>query len=243
VLDALWARGRDWLPGLLALPEYGCGAVDTSLDLTLLEGHWEPKERCLPPPVSLLAWCIRNAGRLGRRAITDERRRKLVEGDPEMVGEALRRLRTDDAQRSWFIFEGPTCPDAVLVSPDAIVVLEGKRTESGTTTETVWLSGRHQIWRHLDAAWELRGRRAVYGLFVVESSPDSPAALIPEHWQRDARACLDPAALESSFPHRSTREIADISKCYLGVTTWRHVCERFGINWKSLPHDTSQLGA
>jgi hypothetical protein len=148
------------------------------------------------PGLALAIAVSRNAGHLAPRAIEDDRRRKLAEGDPETVAEALSLLRTERATRAWYIFEGPTCPDAVLGAEDALVVIEGKRTESGATTETVWLSGRHQIWRHLDAAWELRGRRAVYGLFVVENPNETPSAIVPEHWQQEARACLDAGALD-----------------------------------------------
>ena len=243
VFDALRAAGRDWVSGLLQLGEYGCAALDGSLDLTFVEGHWHPKERCLPPPVSLLSWCIRNAGRLTGGSADDDRRARLAKGDPDLVEEALHLLRTEGVNRAWYIFEGPTCPDAVLLTPDALVVIEGKRTEGGATRDTSWLAGRHQIWRHIDAAWELRGRRVVYGLFIVESAHESSTPVVPQHWQQDSRACFEPTVLESSFPHRSAKEVASISKCYLGVTTWRHVCERFQIDWTTLPEDTSNLGA
>ena len=73
VFDRLWSRGRDWLPDLLALPTGGCPEAKIGAeDLTLLEHqhHWEPSEKCLNPPVSLLSWLIRNAGFLsaGRMA-------------------------------------------------------------------------------------------------------------------------------------------------------------------------------
>jgi hypothetical protein len=61
----------------------------------------------------------------------------------------------------------------VIETPDALIVIEGKRTESGATIDTTWLTGRHQIWRHIDAAWEIRGRRQVFGFFIVEGEdPD-----------------------------------------------------------------------
>jgi hypothetical protein len=241
VFEALWGRGRDWLPDLLALPAGGCpdsGVVPG--DLTLIEGHWEPNERCLNPPVALLSWLIRNAGALRPNTVEGELRRKLADGNPQTVDDALRLLRTEGGSRGWYLFEGPTCPDAYLIAEDALVVIEGKRTEPTTTTDTTWLTGRHQIWRHLDAAWEVRGRRAVYGFFIVERDADGS---LPGHWRSATASCLAPDALRSSFPHRSSSEVAAISRCYLGVTTWRHVCDRFQIDWRRLPHDTSSLGA
>jgi hypothetical protein len=130
-----------------------------------------------------------------------------------------------------------------LISHDAVVVIEGKRTEPSATTDTKWLKGRHQMWRHLDAAWEVRGRRAVYGFFIVESDADSVDGSVPESWRNAATACLTPDALRSSFPHRSENEVEAISRCYLGIATWRQVCDRFGLDWLALPNDTSSLGA
>jgi hypothetical protein len=124
-----------------------------------------------------------------------------------------------------------------LVAQDALVVIEGKRTERTTTTDTTWLKGRHQIWRHLDAAWEIRGRRSVYGFFIVESDSNAADGSIPEDWRLASASCLAPEALHSSFPHRSEREVRAISQCFLGMTTWRQVCERFGIDWGSLPNE------
>lgn len=81
------------------------------------------------------------------------------------------------------------------------MVIEGKRTELTTTTDTTWLKGRHQIWRHLDAAWETRGRRSVYGFFIVEGETDSADGRVPEHWRSASAACLTPEVMRSSFPH------------------------------------------
>jgi hypothetical protein len=244
VFDALWKGGRNWLPQLLSLPEGGCAdaAVATG-DLTLIDGHWDPNEHCLKPPVSLLSWLIRNVGSPAGTSFENDLRRRLADGDPETIAKALRLLRTEDATRAWYIFEGPTCPDVYLVARDALVVVEGKRTEPTTTTDTTWLDGRHQIWRHLDAAWEIRGRRAVYGLFIVESDAAAIDGAVPKHWRTAGEQCLAPDSLRTSFPHRSEAEATAISRCYLGVTTWRQVCDRFHIDWRGLPHDTSSIGA
>jgi len=244
VFDALWSGGRDWLPELLALPTGGCAdAAIAAGDLTLIQGYWEPNEQCLKPPVALLSWLIRNIASLSRTSFDNDSRQRLADGDPATIAEALRLLRTEGASRAWYIFEGPTYPDVFLVARDALVVVEGKRTESTTTTDTTWLDGRHQIWRHLDAAWEIRGRRAVCGLFIVESDAAATDGAVPAQWRTAGEQCLAPEALRTSFPHRSADEAAAISRCYLGVATWRQVCERFSIDWQGLPHDTSSLGA
>ena len=244
VFDALWATGCDWLPKLLALPTGGCaGAQVKPGDLTIIERHWEPHEKCLNPPVSLLAWIIRNVNSFASTMPDNEFRKQLAAGDPRTIERALHLLRTEGVSASWYIFEGPTCPDVYLATPDALVVIEGKRTERSTTINTTWLLGRHQIWRHIDAAWEVRGRRAVYGFFVVESDPASADGSVPEQWRKAEQACLDPAALRTSFPHRSAEELVALSRCYLGLTTWRKICEEFDIDWRTLPHEVSCIGA
>jgi len=244
VFDVLWSCGRDWLPQLLALPAGGSADAEIkSGDLTLIDGHWEPHEKCLNPPVSLLSWLIRNVNSLASTVLDNKLRQRLAAGDPETIEHALRLLRTEGASRAWYLFEGPTCPDAYLVARDALVIVEGKRTERSTTVDTTWLNGRHQIWRHLDAGWEARGRRAVYGFFIVESDAASADGSVPEVWRKAGQRCLEPTALRTSFPHRSAEEIIAISRCYLGVTTWRKVCESFDIDWRTLPHEFSGLGA
>src|SRR5712692_1762859 len=113
VFDALWQRGRDWLPDLLTLLENGCPSahVDTRANLQLLEGYWEPREHTLAPPVALLSWLIRNAAHTGRPADADEQRQRLFEGDPATVALALRLLCSEPTDRAWYIFEGRTHPD------------------------------------------------------------------------------------------------------------------------------------
>jgi hypothetical protein len=244
VFDILKTRGTGWVAQLLTLPRGGCTSYEVgSGDLTLVDGHWEPHEKCLNPPVSLLSWLIRNVGSLGSKDLDNELRQRLALGDPETIEKALHLLRTGGASRASYIFEGPTYPDVYLVTRDALVVVEGKRTEHSTTNDTKWLTGRHQIWRHIDAAWEIRGKRAVYGFFIVESDAASADGSVPEQWRKAGQECLDPQALRTSFPHRSAEEVAAISRCYLGVTTWRQVCEQFHIDWRTLPHEVSRLGA
>jgi hypothetical protein len=143
------------------------------------------------------------------------------------------RLLSSRVSRGWWIFEGPTYPDVFIETPGALIVVEGKRTEAGPTTCTTWMKNRHQIWRHMDAAWEVRGDRAVYGLFIVQGEAGTDVA--PLHWQLAAATTLGTAAIEGSFPHRSADERLAIARGFLGVTTWRGVCERFGIDHEALP--------
>ncbi|WP_395144639.1 hypothetical protein [Armatimonas sp.] len=224
VFDELAKRSDNWVLQLLELTSFG---VDKNLDLKFLKGYWGTKELGLHPPVSLLSWLIRHPKHLKQNALSSPERELLLNGNPEKVEEALTLLRTENRDRAWYIFEGRTYPDAVIETPDALIVIEGKRTEAGPTTSTKWLEGRHQIWRHIDAAWEQRGKRRVFGLFIVES--DGECGDVPQHWKQAIKNSLVPSTLATSFPHRSNTECEEIRQCLLGVTTWQAVCREFSL--------------
>lgn len=229
VFKALADSGTDWVAPLLRLAQgRRTDEVDEPAgDLTFLKGHWGANEMGIPPPVSLLSWMIRHPEQLTIKTSTNRDRRQLLAGDPSAVELALDSLRRERADRAWYIFEGRTFPDAVIETPDALIVIEGKRTEAGPTTATTWLTGRDQIWRHIDAAWERKARRKVYGMFIVEAKDSSDA--VPSLWLEAVKDALEPEALRTSFPHRSSLEVESIQRCLLGVTTWQAVCTAFGL--------------
>ncbi len=239
VFDQLRPKTADWVRQLLTLPRFGSPAtVPETLDLSFIRGHWGADERGLTPPVSLLSWLIRNLSPPTNHSDRDEHRRRLVARDPEITEKALGLLRSDGTGKAWHVFEGPTYPDALLETPDAIIVVEGKRTESGPTTHTKWMPGRHQMWRHIDAAWEIRGRREVFGFFVVEGVEPVPLE-VPRVWREAAASTLFAESLEASLPHRGERERLGIQQAFLGVATWQQVCAHFGIDFEALPDTVS----
>ena len=240
VFDQLRIHRGDWVRELISLATCGSSnAVSQSQgDLTFIDGYWGEEERGLNPPPSLLSWLIRNLQPpIGATSI-NAKRQALLARDPSVTEEALRLLDGEKNSRAWYIFEGLTFPDALLVTPDALVVVEGKRTEPGPTTATTWLQGRHQIWRHIEAAWEIREARRVYGLFIVEGNG---SADVPELWKAAMRDATSPAVLASSFPHRTTEERQALANCMLGVTTWQCVCATFGIDYSKLPDKVSDI--
>jgi len=242
VFDQLAVRHDDWIRTLLSLATYGSGvAVPPDLDLTFVAGNWGVNERGLAPPVALLSWLIRNlTPPVGATTLNDERTRLLAR-DPKTIAEALQSLKSTNANRGWWVFEGPTYPDALIETPSALVVIEGKRTESGPTTATTWMPHRHQMWRHMDAAWEIRGGRAVFGLFLVSAKPGT--SVVPVSWQQAARETLGPIAIAGSFPHRGPEEQQRLAQGFLGVVTWQEVCGRFGIDHSALPDTISVLNS
>jgi hypothetical protein len=245
VFDLLQGRTDDWVRTLLRLPH---GLREKPPDLSPLNlqyerGYWGQTEHGLDPPVSLLSWLIRNPTPQLRAQDRHPERSLLAIGDPATVIRGLHALRSSAAPKGWHLLEGPTFPDVLIETPDALIVIEGKRTELGATVDTSWLTGRHQIWRHIDAAWEMRGRRQVFGFFIVQG--EEPGGLLPTHWHDAFGVAISSVALDTSFPHRSSTERDGIAACLLGGTTWQAVCAAFGIAPGSLPrtiHDLPNRG-
>jgi hypothetical protein len=132
VFDRCRVRPDDWVRKLLQLPETpDPPPLDLSnVDLRFMDGHWSPTEMGLSPPVSLLSWLIRNPTPHLLAQVELPARSKLAQGDPGTVLAALHALRTSSAARGWHILEGATYPDVFIETPDALIVVEGKRTES-----------------------------------------------------------------------------------------------------------------
>jgi len=141
--DTLVARdatGSSWLPELLDLPEHGSTTI-AQVSGELVDSAWGEKERGLPAPASLLSWLVRNLkcpSSMKEEGLRPERR-DLLEGDEERIAEGLRLLDEEGKDRAWYVFEGPSHPDVYLATSDAIVVIEGKRTERGPTDPTTWM--------------------------------------------------------------------------------------------------------
>jgi len=239
VFKRLAERSDDWPRRLLELAEFGSleAKIPTDLDLSFVRGEWGESEHALAPPASLLEWLVQHPETWASEPDTDERR-QLYARDAKVLEKALASLRTRHGSSGWFILEGLTYPDAYIETPDATIVVEGKRTERGPTTHTKWMANRHQIWRHIDGAWEVRGKKRVFGMFIVEGA----SSTVPEVWQEAARNSLGCSALVGSFPHRSSDEVADLSKCFLGVCTWGRVCDTFGIDRGRMPDEVPGPG-
>lgn len=193
------------------------------------------KEHGLQPPQALLEELVRQAKRPPgamptASAKTMEKRERFFAGDPVLRQEALDGLAAGRRGRLWYVFEGNSYPDVFIETPDALIIIEGKYTESGATTRTSWMPDRHQMLHHLDGAWEIRGDRSVYGLFIVDGeSNDDPA--VPKKWLDAAASTVSPEVLENSMPHRKTSaERQQVADCFVGITTWQATQRRFGLN-------------
>lgn len=210
-------------------------------DLTPLNYYWgdkvrKRKEYPLNPSVALLEELVRNAklpksGMPRATAKTIEARERLIAGDSATLEAALRGLESGQLDRKWYVFEGSSFPDVFIETPDALIIVEGKYTEAGATTKTTWMPDRDQMLRHLDGAWEIRGARSVYGLFIVDGGGASDPLAVPKKWKDASSATISAEALKSSLPHRKTlRDKQLIADCLVGITTWQAVQECFNLH-------------
>jgi len=238
VFNILYARdktGKSWLPRLLRLPTEGHPLrISSKWDFTIQEAKWDKDEKKLDPPISLLSWLIRHPkipahGKLSNDRVKAQRRHELIEGSDARLHEALGLLSHNPEGQDWHIFEGKTQPDVFIQTPDILIVIEGKRTERESTKETKWMAGRHQMLRHIDCAWEIKGKRQVFGFFIVEG--EGTEIRVSSFWLDQARKTISREAIISSLPHRGPEEQEGIAGCFLGVTTWQRVCKEFGIDW------------
>lgn len=246
VMDLLHARRDDWVRTLLTLTD---GSIDAAVpgrfahvDLSYQKGFWGRNESPIDPPVALLSWLIRHPPAATTADVTHRDRWLLGRGDPSVVRRALRDLRSG-APKGWHLFDSPAVPDVLIETPEALVVIESKRGTTVPAVDEAALPGRPLIWRNLDAAWEIRGRRRVFGLFIVEG--DGTEANLPAHWRDSLRKLRSEDILGSSFPHRSSAERNDVAACLMGATTWQTVCQTFDISPTALPrtiHDLPYVG-
>ena len=231
--DWLFARdpaGESWLQSLIQLPELpGYYRETPEIKEPLLESGraWGNDEYSLSAPLSLLEWLVHNLQQPVDRSVlgdgvTREKRAALLKRDPNVIREALEAIRVARKRKHWSILEGVSKPDVYLQTADTIIVIEGKRTEAGPTTATTWMQTRHQMLRHIDAAWDDRGTRKVFGFFMVEAEPGGHQ--VPQHWRVAAQSTVSRSALDESLPHRVASARENIAKAFIGVTTWQGAC-------------------
>lgn len=237
VFTSILASNQNWTTKLLKLPKYGATEFkDGSIDLSVITSHFGNNEFALSPSKLLLEWLIHNPPIIFKdykdKAIgtTEWKRYHLWKKDNKLVDEALNKLNTVESPSGWYVLEGKSYPDVTIFTQDAIIVIEGKRTEPTATKSTKWMKTRHQIWRHIDNAWEIRNKRKVFGFFIVESK----TADVPEKWVKEMNETISENAIANSLPHRNAEERLMIKDCFIGATTWKAVCEEFKINCENL---------
>jgi len=234
-LQCLDPSGRLWLQGLLELANTRKAHRPDAGSSRLRVAKWWPREAKLAAPPGLLRWLLENAeeprdaAAWGGRPEVRENRRRVVDRDADTLAQAFRSLEEGrPSPRAWYVLEGPSQPDVYLDSDDVVLVVEGKRTETAPTTSTAWMKVRHQMLRHLDAAWEHRAGRRIYGLYIVEAETSS-AFEPPFTWHAAVESTITDEVLRGSLPHRTPDERLQIADALLGVTTWQAICDEFQI--------------
>lgn len=227
--------GRLWIQAILELAASQRQPRPQAGTSPLRLARWWPKVARLPAAPLLLEWLLRNprepesARAWGRREVR-EKRRRLVDRDAATLEEALERIgRQPSSARAWYVLEGPSEPDVYLETDEVVVIVEGKRTEPGPAISTGWMPMRHQMLRHLDAAWEHLRERRLYGLFIVEADEAGEKGEPPAAWRMAVDASVSDEALEQSLPHRAPDQRSAIAAALLGVTTWQAVCDELQI--------------
>ena len=120
----------------------------------------------------------------------------------------------------WWTFEGYTSVDCYLETDDALIFVEGKRTEPAPSISTNWYAGRNQIVRNLEVA-RAQAQCRDYAVVVIA---------------KDTSFQLTPSMAETSLPHLAPGERLELLRHYLGCITWKDLCEATGIDYSGLPN-------
>lgn len=247
VFDALFARdktGASWVDSIVALgsrPE----VVDTiRKGQRLIPSHertWGKNEAKLAAPTSLLEYLVRHIDlkqveASGDAGETRKKRTELANQHEETIAEALGKLEKGKRGRKWFVLEGESRPDALLETDEAVICIEGKRTEAGCTTHTTWMRCRSQLIRHMDAACDSFSGKRILGLLIVEGAGGADAVTPTQHWFEQCANQHVPTMIDGSLPHRNEEERRKIADGVLGVTTWQAVCKAHNLSWPPVPN-------
>jgi hypothetical protein len=221
IFDRLYdidCSGLAWLPELLKMGDRSADVARLPSHPRLIPGHertWGSAELAMSAPVSLLEYLIQNltveqvakAGDTGR---VREQREALARKDQHYIAQAIASLREARRGREWFVLEGDSRPDATLIMEEAVLVVEGKRTERTCTSKTKWMGTRSQLLRHMDAAMARFPGKRVLGLLLVEGQGGVAAVSVSHYWLAQSRSQFAPAMLASSLPHRTARQLSGV---------------------------------
>lgn len=181
------------------------------------------------PPKEFLRWLVENPQKwptnwdaIKMRKEILEARRGLAQGEPakSKALEAIVRAGTLSSDYSgWWCLEGPSHVDCALFAENAVIFIEGKRTEREPSKTTTFCTNRNQMARNLDCA-----RR--YG---HDNGLDYYAMLVIEHADSSRTSAAKKVAgqLALSLPHLSPSELQEAERHYLGFTTWKDLVDKF----------------
>lgn len=160
------------------------------------------------------------------RASKKEERALLFELDNDAFIKARKIVsnHTKGNQNLWASFEGESRPDLFIENDKAIVLVEGKRTESDTTGEVLYLENRSQMVRHIEnALYYSNYKKKVIAFYIIDGDCN-----YHNHCTKDA--------LINDVKNETIRKSDEIEKLiigsFYGYTTWQEIGEHLGIQYK-----------
>lgn len=116
--------------------------------------------------------------------------------------------------------------DCALFTTNAVIFVEGKRTEEGPSREVTWWRGRNQVIRNIECALEWSARKQLSYAFVLLVLEEALCAAGSER-ARNADDVTGPECISQSLPHLGNGERDALMKHYLGWTTWESMARTF----------------
>jgi hypothetical protein len=241
--------GKSWLGGLLGSTPHGeavlgaalraPGKLESGLTTRAMNGRLGCFEFGVAPSKQLLRWYVEHPDKLvwpkGKTYSTETVRMRealLCGKDPgraEAQSQALELLQTRTGEtRGWWRFEGTSMVDCVLMTPQLVVTIEGKRTEP-LSAATDWYPKRSQLVRNLEAAKQLANGRP-WATMILSEDP------LPEGTDSGLSTLLP-----TSAPHLDNAGREQLRRHYLGNLTWQQACDATGLPFDSLPRTTADL--
>lgn len=240
VFGQLLARdpsARSWLPKLLSCAPKAGGAIPTKLREApgaLREATFENGAcfgRPVPPTAAFLSWMIRHPDQLprpeplGRPDAADRRKMLFGFSGPENAAEITRTAIGEfetvgpaGSEGKWWAFEGFK-PVDVCLSTDALLLFVECALAEPLDAPTRWWPERHAVVRSVEVARELAAGRQ-YGVMVIgePGHPLSPGGIVD----------VDRDLFERGLPHLGGTDHRELSRHYLGFTSWAQVCGATG---------------
>jgi hypothetical protein len=243
VFEALYwqdTTGEMWLSRLLQLAERSMGPEAVAITPDLGQLVAPPQfEFAAHPPRAYLEWLINHPEELTDppeaewkkwHARTQEKRRALLAGNRAVRAEAIAELekRRRLPQRAWWRLEGVTRVDCGLLTPSAVIFVEGKRTEMGPSKKVTWYEKRNQVLRVLDCASSFARRTDRQHYFVILVVERDLVEQDPVR-RSEIQAVTSAEAVRGSLPHLTTEHRTEMLSHYLGMTTWQTIVESFDL--------------
>lgn len=191
-------------------------------------------EWSIPPSERFLRWLIEHPERMtwpnrGKARFSDHPQamredlfgRHGAQRQARAQQAALHELETKGAARAhgkWWSFEGTTSVDCYLETGNMVLLIEGKRTET-LSSSVNWYPERNQLVRNLEVAQEMAGDK-YFGVLVIAETPIGR---------------FHPQVIRASLPHFSAEGQQALMTHYLGCLTWRQVCQAVGLPYERLP--------